>query len=263
MTTNPHSDPATLSPDQIVGLIDHALLHPTLSDAQFRAELVALHRLKLASVCVKPHAVPVAVAYLAGTGVAVGTVIGFPHGSPVPAIKAAEARQAFADGARDVDMVVNVGKVLSCDWPFVREDIRAVRDVAREQGGVIKVIFETDYLPSDGMKIHLCEICSELAVDFVKTSTGFGFVKQPDGTLASRGATDHDVSLMRRHCPATVGVKASGGIRSLEDLLRMLRLGATRIGTSSTLGIYRSAVERAGGTAEPSVQSAATHSTGY
>ena len=211
-----------------------------------RTELAALSGLKLASVCIKPYAVPLAVEVLGATGIAIGTVIGFPHGSPATAIKATEAARAFADGAREVDMVVNVGKVLGGDWTFVRDDVRAVLNVARGYGGMIKVIFETDYLTDDAVKIRLCEICSELQVDYVKTSTGFGFVKQSDGSFAARGATDHDLVLMRQHCPSSVDVKASGGIRTLDDVLRVLRLGVTRIGTSSTQSIYKAAVEKLG-----------------
>jgi deoxyribose-phosphate aldolase len=251
-----------MTPDAIVGMIDHALLHPTLSDAQMRAELGIVGRYKLASVCIKPYAVGLAVDVLVGTGIAVGTVIGFPHGSAVPAIKADETRRAFANGAREVDMVVNVGKVLSGDWGFVRDDVRAVLEVARENSGVIKVIFETDYLTEDAVKIRLCEVCSELQVDFVKTSTGFGFVKQADGSFATRGATDRDLVLMRRHCPPSVGVKASGGIRTLDDVVRVVKLGVTRIGTSSTQAIYKAAVEKLGGKVEPSAPSVAP-ATGY
>jgi deoxyribose-phosphate aldolase len=257
MTKSHFTDSASLTPDEIVGLCDHALLHPTLTDAQLRAELAAVRAYKLASVCIKPYAVPLAVEMLGGTAIATGTVIGFPHGSSSPPVKAAEARRAFADGAHDVDMVVNVGKVISGDWAFVRDDVRAVLDVARENAGVIKVIFETDYLTDDAAKIRLCEICSELRVDFVKTSTGFGFVKQPDGTFATRGATDHDLALMRRHSAASVGIKASGGIRTLDDVIRVLKLGVTRIGTSSTQAIYRTAVERLGRPASPAAGSAA------
>jgi len=257
MMNQPVTDPAKLTPDEIVGLIDHALLHPTLTDAQLRTELSAVSKFKLASVCIKPYAVPLAVEVLNGTGIAVGTVIGFPHGSSAPTTKAFEARRAFVDGAHDVDMVANVGKVLSGDWGFVRDDVRAVLDVAREHAGVIKVIFETDYLTDDAAKIRLCEICSELGVDFVKTSTGFGFVKQPDGTFATRGATDHDLVLMRRHSAASVSVKASGGIRTLDDVVRVVKLGVTRIGTSSTLAIYKAAIEKRDRTAGPAAPSAA------
>jgi deoxyribose-phosphate aldolase len=240
-------DDSNPTPETIAGLIDHALLHPTLTDQQLRAELTAIAKFKPASVCIKPYAVPLAVDILKPVGVATGTVIGFPHGSSTPSVKAAEARQAFADGAHDVDMVVNVGKVLSGDWAFVRNDIGGVLEVAREKSGVIKVIFETDYLVENMVKIQLCRICSELGVDFVKTSTGFGFVKQPDGHFATRGATDRDLVLMRRHSSPSVGVKASGGIRTLDDVLRVLKLGVTRIGTSSTQAICHSAAAKFGG----------------
>ncbi len=211
-----------------------------------RQQLTALRRFPVASACVKPYAVALAVDALAGSGIAVGTVIGFPHGSALPEIKAAEAEAAFRDGASDVDMVINVGKALSGDWAHVRNDIRAVLEVTRRNNGVIKVIFETDYLTADPVKIRLCEICSELKVDFVKTSTGFGFVKRVDGAYGYTGATEHDVELMRHHCSPEVGVKPSGGIRTLDQTLRFVELGATRIGTASTEAIYAQAVERFG-----------------
>jgi deoxyribose-phosphate aldolase len=234
------------SADAIVGLCDHALLHPNLTDADLQAQLQALRPYPVASVCIKPYAVAMAVEALAGTAIGVGTVIGFPHGSPKSAVKAAEAEAAFGDGAREVDMVINVGKALSGDWAFVREDIAAVLAVARGHGGLIKVIFETDFLPGDAVKIRLCEICSDLGADYVKTSTGFGYVKQPNGQFATTGATGHDVELMRRHCPSSVGVKPSGGVRTLDDVLRYVELGATRIGTTATLAIHREALERFG-----------------
>jgi len=233
--------------DDIMGLFDHALLHPTLTDAQLRSELADLCPYRIATVCIKPHAVSLACEVLQGTQIGVGTVIGFPHGSPLPQVKAVEAERAFADGASEVDMVVNVGKVLGGDWGFVREDIRAVLDVARVHKGILKVIFETDYLTEDRDKIRLCEICSELKVDFVKTSTGFGFVKEAGGKYSYQGATDHDLRLMRSHSAADIGVKASGGVRSLEDVLRAIEIGVTRIGTSSTQHIYQEALKRFGG----------------
>jgi deoxyribose-phosphate aldolase len=204
-----------------------------------------LRRFPIASVCVKPYAVRVAVEALRGTEIAVGTVIGFPHGSSLPEIKAAEADAAFRDGALDVDMVVNVGKVLSKDWQFVHADISTVLGIARARSGIIKVIFETDFLKNDEDKIRLCEICSDLRVDYVKTSTGFGFVKHGD-SYNYLGATEHDVALMRRYSSTQVGVKPSGGVRTLDHVLRMMELGATRIGTASTEAIYEQAVHRFG-----------------
>lgn len=262
--TQPHHDPA-LTADRIVGLFDHAILHPMFTDAEMLAQIEALRPYPIASVCIKPYAVAMAVKALEGTRIAVGTVIGFPHGSSRPEVKAAEAEQAFSDGATDVDMVVNTGKVLSGDWEYVRRDIGAVLAVARKHQGVLKVIFETDYFTSDEPKAMLCRVCSELRVDFVKTSTGFGFVKQPDGSMGYRGATDHDIALMRKICPPEIGIKPSGGVRSLDDVLRFVALGATRMGTTSTPLIYRQALERFGaaaGTAVPA-PGVGQHEGGY
>jgi deoxyribose-phosphate aldolase len=221
-----------------------SILHPTFTDDDIRAQCRSLRPHPLASVCIKPYAVKMVVDLLAGTPIQAGAVIGFPHGSPATSVKAAEAELAFLDGAADVDMVVNVGKVLSNDWHYVRDDIRAVTQVARAHRGIIKVIFETDYLADDQPKIRLCELCSELEVDFVKTSTGFGYVKQPDGQYNYRGATEHDVALMRKHSAPGVGVKPSGGIKSLDQVIRFIELGATRIGTAATLVICEEARRR-------------------
>lgn len=236
-------DVATLTPAKIVGICDHAILHPQLTDAQILADLMAVKDLPLASVCIKPYAVRVAKETLAGTKIGVGTVIGFPHGSSVPAAKALETEQAFLDGATEADMVVNVGKALSHDWDYCRRDVDAVLQVVRKNKGVIKVIFETDYLTDEAAKIRLCEICTDLGVDYVKTSTGFGFAKQPDGSFQAKGAQDADLKLMRKHAGPNVGVKASGGVRSIEDAVRVISLGVTRIGTSSSVAMYKGAIK--------------------
>lgn len=219
--------------------IDHALLHPTLTDKEMVLGCEVAKRLHVASVCVKPCFVSHAARLLAESDVRVGTVIGFPHGVHTSEAKAFEAQQACRDGAVELDMVVNVGKVLSGDWGFVHQDIAAVWDVARAQRALLKVIFETDFLLNDGDKIRLCQICSEIGVDFVKTSTGFGFVKQAKGGYDYVGATAHDVELMRAHCSEKIQVKASGGIRTRDDALRMISLGATRLGTSASEAILR------------------------
>lgn len=235
-------DPKTLTPERIVGICDHAILHPTMTDAQMRSELEALRPLPLASVCIKPYAVKLASEVLRGTKIGVGTVIGFPHGSHAPAAKALETRIALDDGATEADMVINVGKALSRDRKYCVEDVKAVLDVVRSKpGAVLKVIFETDYLTDDAAKIELCQICSELGVDYVKTSTGFGFAKQPDGSFQAKGAQDPDLILMRKHSGPHVGVKASGGVRTLADALRVIALGVTRIGTTSTVAILNAA----------------------
>lgn len=230
----------------VASLMDHALLTPTSTDAELRKGCQTLREFPIATVCIKPHAVKLAVAELAGTSIDVCTVIGFPHGTPLPSVKAFEAEQAFLDGAREVDMVVNTGKVLSEDWDYVREDIAAVTAVTRRHKGIIKVIFETDFLPDDRHKIRLCEICSEVKVDFVKTSTGFGFVKGKEGGYDYCGATDHDLKLMRKHCSPDVGVKASGGVRNLDRALEVIALGVTRIGTGSAPAILKEYRQRFG-----------------
>jgi len=220
-------------PETLAKLIDLALLHPTMTDTEMRAGCEKAKKLGVASVCIKPYAIPLAVEILRGSDVAVGTVIGFPHGSNAPEIKAAEAQLACQQGATELDMVVNVGKVLSEDWAYVERDIKAVLDVARKNKAVLKVIFENDFLPRDELKSKLCEICGRLGVDFVKTSTGFGFVKQKSGDYNYKGATEPDVALMRKHSPANVGIKAAGGVRTEAEGLRMQELGCTRIGTSA------------------------------
>lgn len=232
--------------EYVASLMDHALLTPTSTDAELRKGCQALREFPIATVCIKPHAVKLAVEELAGTSIDVCTVIGFPHGTPLPSVKAFEAEQAFLDGAREVDMVVNTGKVLSEDWAYVREDIAAVTAVTRRHKGIIKVIFETDFLPDDRHKIRLCEICSEVKVDYVKTSTGFGYVKGKEGGYDYCGATDHDLKLMRKHCSPDVGVKASGGVRNLDRALEVIALGVTRIGTGSAPAILKEYRQRFG-----------------
>jgi deoxyribose-phosphate aldolase len=223
--------------ESVVKLIDHAVLQPTQTDDDVRAACRLGIEAGVASICVKPSHVPLAAECLAGSPVLASTVIGFPHGGTTPEAKASETRQACQLGAREVDMVVNVGKVLSSDWQFVERDIRAVVKAAREHDAITKVIFETGLLPDDAAKIRLCEISAAAGAAFVKTSTGFGCVKGPDGALIATGATEHDIKLMRSHCGPNVQVKASGGIRSYEDARRFVELGATRIGTSGTAAI--------------------------
>ena len=230
--------------------LDHALLHPTLTDEQMRRSLAGLAKLPIASVCIKPAAVALCRDALAGSGVATGTVIGFPHGANRPDVKAFEASRAIADGAVELDMVANVGAATGGDWAAARDDIAAVLKAARDGGARLKVIFETDLLTDDAAKIRLCEICTDLGVDWVKTSTGFGFVKGPTG-YSYTGATEHEVRLMREHSGPSVGVKASGGVRSLDDALKFLALGCSRLGTTSTAAILAQAHAKFGGDAPP------------
>jgi deoxyribose-phosphate aldolase len=180
---------------------------------------------------------------LAGSDVGVCAVIGFPHGNSTTEIKVAETRQAVADGATEIDMVINIGKALGGDWETVSEEIAAVNQAAIDSGAILKVIFETDYLQDEHI-IHLCEICSQRQVAFVKTSTGYGFVKQPNGFYTYQGATDHNLELMRQHCHPNVQIKAAGGVRNLDDLLRVRALGVTRIGATATEAILEEAIAR-------------------
>jgi len=231
----------------LVKLIDHAVLHPTQTDNDVRAACAKCAELGVASVCVKPSHVPLAAEALRGSNVLVSTVIGFPHGGTTTEAKAAETELACRQGAREVDMVVNVGKVLFDDWTYVERDIRAVVEAARRAGAITKVIFETGLLPDDEAKVRLCKVSEAAGAAFVKTSTGFGFIKRSDGMMVATGATEHDVRLMREHCGPAVQVKASGGIRSFDDARRFVELGATRLGTSSTVEI--AAGERGAGAA--------------
>jgi len=234
-------EPSLLS---LAKMIDHSLLHPTMSDNDLTGgcELAARHH--VATVCIKPYSVPLAVEILSGTDVGVCTVIGFPHGNSKPNVKIFETEQAINDGAAEVDMVVNIGKVLSKDWDYVSGEIKAVNQACISHGAILKVIFENDFLPEDEYKIRLCEICSEAKVAFVKTSTGYGFTKQTSGGYNYRGATDHDLTLMRRYCSPDVQVKAAGGVRTLNDLLHVRALGVTRVGATATEVILTEAKQR-------------------
>ncbi|NBV44746.1 MAG: deoxyribose-phosphate aldolase [Planctomycetia bacterium] len=216
-------------------MIDHALLVPTLTWEELEAGCRMALAYDVASVCIMPHALARCAEILAGSTVQPSTTIGFPHGGQTTAAKVAEARQALADGGTELDMVVNISRVVSGHWDHVRADIRAVTDATHAAGRKVKVIFENCHL-DDAQKIHLCAICSELGCDWVKTSTGFG----------TGGATEADVALMRRHTAPHVQVKAAGGIRDLDGLLRMRALGCTRCGSSRTAEILDEANRRLG-----------------
>lgn len=222
---------------EIVTLIDHAVLHPTQTSDDVRAACEMAAGIGIASVCVKPSHVGLATEVLAGSSVLPSTVIGFPHGGTSRAAKVAETLRACEQGAKEVDMVVNIGRVLGGDWDYVGDDIASVVAAAKGQGAITKVIFETGLLPNSDIKRKLCELSEAAGAAFVKTSTGFGFVKGEDGSLKSTGATVEDIRLMRATCSDAVQVKASGGIRSYDDAVRMVEAGATRLGTSATEAI--------------------------
>ncbi|MHB8971503.1 MAG: deoxyribose-phosphate aldolase [Pirellulaceae bacterium] len=210
--------------EDIAKMIDHSLLGPIMTDEQLESGLQVALQYNVASVCIKPYYLKRCAAQLAGTTIQPSTVIGFPHGGHATAMKVAEARQALADGGTELDCVVNIGKVLSADWDYVLRDIQAVTECTHDGGAKIKVIFENCYL-ENAHKITLCEICGELGVDWVKTSTGYG----------TGGATIEDLQLMRRHSPPSVQVKAAGGLRTLAALLEARAAGATRVGATRTV----------------------------
>ncbi|SBS74590.1 deoxyribose-phosphate aldolase [uncultured Microbacterium sp.] len=212
---------ATITERALAATLDHAILKPELTRDQVDAELDIAAEWGVFSVCVRPSDIPHAVSRLAGTGVAVGTVIGFPHGTTSTAAKVAEVRQALADGATEVDMVVNIGALRSGFDDVVTDDIRAVVEAA--SGHITKVILETAYL-DDEQIARGSRLTEAGGAHFVKTSTGF----------AGGGATVEHVRLMRENVGADVQVKASGGVRSYADALAMIDAGATRLGTSGS-----------------------------
>lgn len=245
---------STLSKTDIAKMIDHSLLHPTMDDQTLKEGIELALKYNVASVCIKPYAVKMATEMLKGSDVMVCTVIGFPHGNSRVDVKVFETERAIDDGAVEIDMVVNTGKVLSEDWEYVYNEISAIVAVTKKHGAALKVIFENDFLPEDRYKISLCKICSELKVEFVKTSTGYGFVKQPDGTYGYQGATHDDLVLMRKHSATEVEVKAAGGVRTLEDTLKVRELGVTRIGATATEAIVNAVDGLTGGNAVDGIE---------
>lgn len=221
--------------EQCAAMIDHSLLQPTLTTPDLEAGCRLAVRYNVASVCILPFYLKRATELLAGSSVKPSTTIGFPHGAAATSIMVAEAEKALADGAEELDMVINVSQALSGNWAYVREEIEQVLLVTHAARQKLKVIFENAYL-NEEQKIHLCEICGELGVDWAKTSTGF----------APSGATPEDVSLMRRHLPDHVQVKAAGGVRDLDSLLAFRALGATRCGASRTKEILDECLRRLG-----------------
>lgn len=244
--------------DELAKMIDHSLLHPTMTDGELEEGCQVAAKYGVASVCIKPYAVRRAAELLKGSGVLVGAVVGFPHGGACTESKRYETELACRDGAAEIDMVINVGKALGGDWDYVERDVRAVCDEAHARGAKVKVIFENDYLErggagldADALKVRLCERCERAGADWVKTSTGYGFVKQPGGGYNYKGATEHDLALMRAHVSPRVQVKAAGGVRDLDGLIRVRDLGASRCGATATAAMLddyrrREAAERAG-----------------
>ena len=244
--------------EELAKMIDHSLLHPTMTDQELEEGCKLAAHYGVASVCIKPYAVKRAAELLKGTGVLVGAVIGFPHGNSATESKRYETELACKDGAAEIDMVINIGKALGGDWDYVERDIKAVCDEAGRHGAKVKVIFENDYLTkggagltSDDFKRKLCQLCERAGAAWVKTSSGYGFVKQADGSYNYKGATEHDLALMRASVSAKVQVKAAGGVRDLDGLIKVRDLGGSRCGATATAAMMedyrkREAAEKSG-----------------
>ena len=213
---------------EVAKLIDHTLLRADATERQIEGLCREAAEFKFATVCVNPIWVPMATRLLAGSGVGVCTVVGFPLGASRPDAKAYEARRALADGARELDMVISIGLLKSGEVDEMRRDIEAIVGACRVSGAVSKIIIEAVLL-TDGEKVAACKAARTAGADFVKTSTGFG----------PGGATIADVALIRRTIGPEMGIKAAGGIRDLATVKAMIAAGATRIGTSASLAIIR------------------------
>lgn len=223
-------------------MIDHSLLHPTMSDKIMIEQCEIAKRYNCASVCIKPYAIPLAKEVLNNSDVIVGTVIGFPHGNSSIEIKVTEAILACKEGAKEVDMVINIGKAIGNCWDYIYQEIKEIHEAVISNDAILKVIFETDFL-SEHTIIKLCTICSELKVEYIKTSTGYGFTKLENGMYNYEGATVKNLMIMRKNSHRDIKIKAAGGIRTLKDLLKVRKLGVTRVGATATISILEEAKE--------------------
>ena len=222
-----------ITPHDIAKMLDHSTLQPFLTEADIRKGCELALKYDCASVCARPCDVPILAEMLKGSDVKVCTVIGFPHGSHETAIKVAEAKLALEEGCTELDMVINIGKMIAGDTLYVKNEIKLLADLAHAHGAILKVILETCYL-TDEQKITCCKLAEEAGADFVKTSTGYG----------SKGCTIDDLKLMRAAVSANVRVKGSGGIRDLDTVLSARAVGASRCGVSATAAIMAEAEKR-------------------
>ncbi len=225
----------TITYEELAKVIDHSLLKPELTEAEVIAGCELAKQYHVASVCVKPCHVKLAVQLLAGSDVPVGTVVGFPHGNSTTATKVFETKDAIANGATEIDMVINIGELRSNHIDYIRNEVKAVVE-ASHPAAIVKVIFENAYL-TDEQKILACQLCEAAGADFVKTSTGF----------APTGATVADIQLMRANVGPQVQVKAAHGVRTLDALLAMIDAGATRSGATATAAMLDEFKQRRGG----------------
>lgn len=218
---------------QIANTIDTSLLNPSMPVSVLEEGCRTALKYNAASACVMPYFLKRCAGMLAGSEVKASTVVGFPHGGQTTSIKVAEAKQALADGGQELDVVVNISKVLSGDYSYVRDELKLIVDLVREHKQKTKIIFENCYY-DDAQKIRLCEICAEVKPNWVKTSTGYG----------TGGATIPDLKLMLEHSPAPIEVKAAGGVRTLDGLIEVLDLGVTRVGSTRTAEFCEAFKER-------------------
>lgn len=223
----------SLTPHDIAKMLDHSTLQPYLTEEDIRKGCELALKYDCASVCARPCDVPILAEMLRGSNVKVCTVIGFPHGSHETAIKVAEAKLALDEGCEELDMVLNIGKMIRGDYAYVQDEIRQIAEMAHARGAIVKVILETCYL-TDEQKVKACQLSEEAGADFVKTSTGYG----------SKGCTIDDLKLMRASVSSTVRVKGSGGIRDLDTVLSARAVGASRCGVSATAKIMEEAEKR-------------------
>jgi deoxyribose-phosphate aldolase len=220
--------------EQVAKTIDHSILKPDFTYADVEAGAELARKYNTASYCIRPMDVAVAAKALAGSTVNVCTVIGFPHGSATSATKVFETQDAIANGATEIDMVINVSALLSGDYDFVEQDIRGVVEASHAKGASVKVIFETAFL-NDEQIVKACELTEKAGADYVKTSTGF----------ASEGATTHNVALMKKTVGDRLKVKSSGGVRTLDQLIDYMDLGVTRSGCSATAQVLEEFIAKA------------------
>jgi deoxyribose-phosphate aldolase len=250
--------------NELAKMIDHSLLHPTMDQKAVIEGCQISRDYDVATACIKPYDIRLALDIFAGTTVMACAVIGFPHGNSTTGIKVIEAESAALAGAEEVDMVVNIGKVKGGEWAYVLNEIKMINQAVVGAGSILKVIFENDYLTNEEI-IKLCELCSEADVAFVKTSTGYGFVKGDDGKYSYQGATIEHLKLMRQHTADHIQIKAAGGVRTLDDLLKVRELGVTRIGATATIAMLNEAIQRgfSGSLPNPHLDGAKAPTAGY
>lgn len=223
-----------LSVQDIADMIDHSLLRPELTGADVREGCRVAREHRCVSVCARPADVALCARELRGSSVLVTTVVGFPHGSSTTATKLFEAREMLQAGAKELDMVLNIGRLRGGETGYVEEEIRLLCEAAHGAGALVKVILENAYL-TDEQKVTACRLSERAGADFVKTSTGF----------AKSGATIEDLRLMRASCSPRVRIKAAGGVRTLTDALAVRAAGASRFGATQTIAILAEAAQRA------------------